>query len=186
MAIVNKNLITKGLSGMLGGTLVFRSVGDKTVVATAPSTSKVPTVAQKNQRERFQQAVLYAKSQMADPIIKAEYETHAKGSGAPNAYNIAVADFFNAPDITEIDLSKYLGKKGDTIRIRVTDDFKVESVSVEITNDKGTEKGNAVMQANKLDWLYTVIDDNTSTVGNKIVIKAYDMPGNETKEEQVL
>ena len=56
----------------------------------------------------------------------------------------------------------------------------------EIINDKGTEKGNAVVQANKLDWVYTVVNDNGSVAGDKIVVKAYDMPGNETKEEKVL
>lgn len=186
MAHVKKNLVTKGLSGILGGTLVFRNVGEKTVVGIAPTTTKEASLAQKNQRERFQQAVFYAKAQMADPITKAEYESHTEGTGGPSAYNIAVADFFSAPDIVEIDLSKYLGKKGDTIRIRVTDDFKVKSVSVEISNDKGSEKGNAVMQDNKLDWIYTTPEDNVSVVGNKIVVKAYDMPGNETKEEKTL
>lgn len=188
MAIVNKNLITKGLSGMLGGTLVFRRVGDKTVVSTAPTTTKSPTLAQQNQRDKFQQAVLYAKTQMADAALKAEYEAVAKGNGAPNAYNIAVADFFNAPDIVEVDLTNYTGKISDTIRVQVTDDFKVKSVSVEILNPDGSlvEKGNAVMQANKLDWVFTATIANSSLNGDKITIKALDMPGNETKEEQTL
>ncbi len=186
MARVNKNVITKGLSGILGGMLVFRMVGDKTVVSTAPLTSKAPTPAQKKQREKFQQAVLYARAQMANPLIKAAYEARAKSTGAPNAYNVAVSDFFNKPAIEAIDVSNYSGKKGDTICIRVTDDFKVEYVIVEITNDRGVEKGNAVKQANELDWLYTAADDNVGLKGSKVMVKAYDMPGNETKEEQAL
>ena len=188
MAIVNKNLITKGLSGMLGGTLVFRRVGNKTVVSTVPSTTKAPTEAQLSQRERFQQAVLYAKTQMADPAIKAEYEALAKGTGFPNAYNIAVADFFNAPDILEVDLSKYTGQIDEFIRVKVTDDFKVKSVSVEIQNPDGSlvEKGEAVRQVNKIDWVYSTTATNRTIGGDKIIIKAYDVPGNETKEEKVI
>lgn len=188
MAIVNKNLITKGLSGMLGGTLVFRRVGNKTVVSTAPTSTKPPTLAQQNQRDKFQQAVLYAKGQMADPLTKADYEAVAKGNGAPNAYNIAVADFFNAPDIIEVDLTNYTGQIADTIRVKVTDDFKVKSVSVEILNPDGSlvEKGNAVIQANKVDWVYTATAVNASLIGDKITIKALDLPGNETKDEQTL
>ncbi len=48
------------------------------------------------------------------------------------------------------------------------------------------EKGNSVKQANELDWLYTAADDNVSLKGSKVMVKAYDMPGNETKKEQVL
>ena len=188
MAIVNKNLITKGLSGMLGGTLVFRRVGNKTVVSTVPSTTKEPTVAQQSQRARFQQAILYAKTQMADPAIKAEYEALTKGAGFANAYNIAVADFFNAPDIVNVDLSKYTGQINELISVKVTDDFKVKSVNVEIQNPDGTlvEKGEAIRQVNKIDWLYSTTTINRTTSGDKIIIKAYDVPGNEAKEEKTI
>lgn len=188
MAIVNKNLVTKGLSGMLGGTLVFRKVGDKTIVATAPSTVKEPTPAQQNQRARFQQAVLYAKGQMNDPGAKADYEAAAKGLGQPNAYNIAVADFFNAPDITAIDLTAYQGKVGDVITIQVTDDFRVAAVSVEIKNADGSlvEAGSAVEQPGNMRWIYTATTVNASLRGDKITIKATDRPGNQTLQQEVL
>ena len=58
MAIVLNNLITKGLSGQLGKALVFRKVGDRTIVATAPSTNADPTEPQKLQRERFKRAAI--------------------------------------------------------------------------------------------------------------------------------
>lgn len=186
MAVVLKNLVTKGLSGKLGDTIVFRKVGDKTIVATVPTTSKEPTEAQKAQRERFQMAVLYAKSQMDDPDAKAAYEAEAKGSGQPNAYNIAVADFFHAPDIEEVDLENYLGNIGDTIRVRAIDDFKVVEVQVEIYNADGTlvEKGAAVQQANGLDWVYTATVKNDDLYSDKVVIKVSDMPGNISEQEK--
>lgn len=188
MAVVLKNLVTKGLSGKLGDTLVFRKLGDKTVVSTVPTTSKEPTEAQKAQRERFQMAVLYAKGQMSDPEAKAAYEAEAKGAGQPNAYNIAVADFFNAPDIEEVDLSGYTGAVGSTIKVRAIDDFKVEAVRIEIYNPDGSavESGNAVKQANGMDWVYTATAVNADLSGDRIVIKASDKPGNITEKEQSL
>lgn len=188
MALVQKNLITKGLSGTLGGTLVFRKVGNKTVVAVTPSRGKEPTEKQRNQRERFQLAVLYAKGQMADPSARADYEAEARGSGLPNAYNIAVADFFHAPDIVAVDLSAYAGRLNDPIRIKVTDDFRVKAVSVEIRNSEGTlvEEGQALVQGNLSDWVYTATVANLDVSGDKITIRAYDLPGNETMETKTL
>lgn len=189
MAVVRNNLITQGLSGTLGRTLVFRRVGGKTVVSTVPSpSSKAPSVAQQNQRHKFQQAILYAKSQMNDPAIKADYESMVKDDGSSSAYNIAVADFFNAPDITEVDLSGYSGRISDKIRVRVTDDFKVQSVGVEIRDAAGTlvEKGNAVAEANKLYWVFTATVANASLSGDKITVKASDLPGNETTDVHTL
>jgi len=188
MAVVLKNLVTKGLSGKLGDTLVFRRVGDRTIVSTAPTTTKEPTEKQKAQRERFQMAVLYAKGMMKVPSAKADYEAEAKGAGQPNAYNIAVADFFRAPDIEDVDLSMYTGAVGDTIRIRAVDDFRVESVRVEIYNADGTEveSGNAMQQTNGIDWLYRATAVNEDLSGDRIVIKASDMPGNITEQEKEL
>ena len=188
MAVVLKNLVTQGLSGKLGDTLVFRRVGDRTIVSTAPTTTKEPTEKQKAQRERFQMAVLYAKSQMSDPEAKAAYEAEAKGKGQPNAYNIAVADFFRAPDINDVDFSLYSGKVGDSIRVRAIDDFKVKTVRVEIFNADGSEveSGEAKLQSNGLDWVYTATAVNEDLSGDRIVIKASDMPGNIKEHEQKL
>jgi ribosomal silencing factor RsfS len=182
MAIVKKNLITQGLSGMLGGTLVFRRVGSKTIVSVVPSTTKAPTEAQQTQRGAFLQAVQYAKGQMSNPTIKAEYEALARGKGQPNAYNIAVADYFKAPDITQIDLSEYSGAEAQFIKITAMDDFKVRSVSVEVFNLAGDviESGDAVMQSDSFDWVFTTTSSAGVATGLNIVIKATDMAGNVT------
>ncbi|MCR5886437.1 hypothetical protein LRS06_01340 [Hymenobacter sp. J193] len=180
MARVKNNIITQGLSGTIGGTLVFRQVGDRTIVSAAPrETDKAPTTKQLAQREQFQQAALYAKAQLADPASKAEYEA-ARDEDGGTAYTIAVADFMQAPDIHEIDLTYYTGKIGDTLRVRVTDDFRVQAVTVRIENGDGTlvEEGAAVPNANGLDWTFTAKKANASLVGDKITIRATDKPGN--------
>jgi hypothetical protein len=189
MARVSNNIVTQGLSGTIGGTLVFRQVGGKTIVAAAPrETDKAPSARQLAQQERFQMAALYAKAQIQDVASKAEYEAARPTDSTASAYAIAVADFMQAPDIHVVDLSEYTGKKGETIRIRVTDDFKVTSVRLRIENGDGTlvEEGAAKADANGLDWIYTATATNVSLDGDKITISATDKPGNATVEHKVL
>lgn len=179
MAKIGKNIVTTGLRGKLGDLIVFRKRGDKTIVASAPEkTDRELTDAQKKHRHQFQNAILYGKSVVADPIRNAAYKGEAKDG--QSAFNVAVADFLNAPSFDEVDLSRYTGQPGSTIQIQVTDDFKVVEVRVEIFNGDGTlvESGAAVQQANSLDWVYTATAVNGSLDGDKIVIKASDVPGN--------
>lgn len=190
MARVKNNIITQGMSGTLGGTLVFKQVGNETIVSTMPTQSEVVTVKQKAQRTKFQEAVFYAKGELGNPQSKSEYEQAAKLDGDPfvHAYNVALADFLNAPDIKSVDLSNYTGNIGDTIEITVVDDFKVVDVTVSIINGDGSlvENGNAVQQANINLWVYTATAANASLAGDKIVVKAHDKPGNEDSETLTL
>lgn len=188
MATVKKNIITQGLSGTLGGTIVFRQVGDRTIVSTAPvHNGHPPSPKQLAQRQRFQEASLYAKAQVNDPAGKADYASGIDEKHL-SAYAVAVADFLQAPDIQEIDLSEYAGNIGDTIRVRVTDDFRVEAVKVSITNGDGSpvESGNAVQDPNGISWVYTATKKNASLDGDKITIQAFDHPGNKAEEERSL
>ena len=81
---------------------------------------------------------------MADAEAKADYA--AKARDKRSAFNVAVADFFHAPNLDEIDLKEYSGAVGETIRVRVTDDFRVEQVQVSIVNSDGSlvEQGDAI------------------------------------------
>lgn len=93
-----------------------------------------------------------------------------------------------APKIKEVDLNNYTGQPGSTIRIRAIDDFKVKSVSVTITNDDGSlvEKGNAAISSNGVDWIFTATANNANLSGDKIVIRASDIPGNITESSSIL
>ena len=117
---------------------------------------------------------------------KAEYQE--KSTISKSEYNVAVADFMKAPDIDEIDITNYTGKVGDTIRVRAIDDFKVVQVQISIINADGTilEEGNAVLQDNGLDWIYTATQQNDNLDGDKIIVRASDKPGNITTEEEIL
>lgn len=185
MSKVTNNIVTRGLSGQLGKQLVFRNINGKTIVSRSPVSTKAPNEVQMANRNKFQLATLYAKNAISDAIRKAIYQSKSGDGKSP--YNIAVADFFNAPDIQSIDLTNYFGEVGDTILIKVTDDVKVESVQVEIMNADGSlvERGNAV-QNSPLDWLYTATVENDNLDGDKIVVKAFDMPNNMTQKDEVI
>jgi dTDP-4-dehydrorhamnose reductase len=88
----------------------------------------------------------------------------------------------------DVDLTGYTGQVGQKIRIRVTDDFAVKSVVVTIHNADGTlqEEGDAALEENQLDWIYTTNSNNISLTGDKITIIAADIPDNLTKQEKVM
>lgn len=187
MAQSRNNVITHGLSGTIGDTIVFRQRGGKTIVAALPKQSDSPSSPQQQQtRIKFQQAVIYGKAAVADPNARAAYAAQAKPG--QSAYNVAVADFFNAPDIDTIDVSAYFGNIGDTITVRVTDDFQVAAVQVKIEdpNNNLVEQGAATPAGNGLEWIYTATAANGSVSGDKITITATDTPNNTTTQISIL
>jgi hypothetical protein len=187
MAKQKGNVVTHGLRGKVGGLLVFRQVDGETIVSKIPESSKNVTEGQKKHQKRFQQATIYGKSAVSDPQLKELYDAAAKKKKGLTAYNVAVADFLNAPDIENVDLSAYTGAAGDEIKIIASDDFAVKAVQVSISNVDGTliEKGYASQSLGNL-WIYHATQDNNNTDGDKIVITASDIPGNITTEEMSL
>jgi hypothetical protein len=187
MAQTKDNLVVDGMSGKLGKHLVFRNIGGDTFVAKAPRvTEKEPTSAQLAHQDRFQKAVLYGQSVVADPQLKKEYQAAAKPR--QSAFNVATADFMHAPDILEIDISEYNGQPGQHIKFKVTDDFKVKMATVLIQNPDGSvvEEGSAIQIANTADWVYTTRTTNTTVLGDKITITATDNPANVTTQGQII
>lgn len=186
MAEVKNNIVTQGASGMLGDMIVFRQVNGKTIMATKPRQSEKKSEKQIEHQARFQKATIYGRSAVAKPELKSEYEA-AVGEKGNSAYQVAVADFLNAPSIQEVNLSKYHGNVGDVISILVTDDFKVQRVEVEIHDPDGTlvEAGCAVAGFG-VEWVYTATVKNASLAGDKITITAFDLPGNTDVEDKTL
>ena len=185
MAKVGNNIVTTGLSGKLGNLIVFRNRGGKTVVSKAPlKKEQEPTEVQQQHQQRFQEAVLYAKAAIADPEKKEAYSASAEEG--QSAYNVAVADFLNAPRIDEIDVSHYTGQPGSYIQVRAVDDFNVAEVTVAIQAADGTEveSGAALLQPGTTWWRYTATTVNESLEGDKIVVRVSDTPGNLSEGEQ--
>lgn len=185
MAESKNNVITHGLSGKLGDLIVFRNRNGKTIVANKPgSRTGELSEAQKEHQKHFQEATIYGKAALTDPATKAGYA--AAASNGETAYNVAVADFFHAPNIDEINVSNYTGKIGDAIKVKATDDFKVAEVSVAIYNADGSEveHGLAVQSANGVEWVYTATADNASLDSDKIIVSVSDLPGHLTAGEK--
>ena len=178
MAKQEGNVVNHGLSGTVGGLLVFRQRAGKTVVAKLPAVSHKATEAQLAQRRRFQRAVLYAGGVAADPELS---EAYAKKTKPGQTFrNLAIADYLHAPDIEVIDLSGYHGRPGDVIRIEATDDFAVREVKVVITNPDGAlvEEGFATPVPTGYEWIYTATAINEDLSGDRIEVFASDTPGN--------
>lgn len=101
---------------------------------------------------------------------------------------MAVADFLNLPDITELDLNGYSGAKGQAVHIKAQDDHMVAEVQVSIYNQNGelVEQGEAQLGDNELDWVYTTQKANNQLSGSKLVARASDLTGNATESEAVV
>jgi hypothetical protein len=188
MAESKNNVVTHGLSGLIGDLLVFRQRANKTYVGNKPRpSSKGPTAMQMEIRERFKRATRYAKSALKDLVLRAAYALSAKSG--QSAHNVAFVDYQKSPEFYEdMDLTPYTGAVGDKILVSVIDDFKVKTVHVEIKAPGGAvlEEGFAVQEENELDWVYTTTAANSELPGTQIIFTAKDYPGNETVLEKIL
>jgi hypothetical protein len=180
-------VITYGLSGKVGNMVVFRQYAGETVVSKMPVKSNKVTLSQAEQRVHFQRATVYAKAAIYDSITGEMYEAVARKKKGISAYNVAVADFYHAPDIETLDFSAYRGMAGDKIRIIVSDDFAVKSVHVKISRTDGmtVEEGQASREPGNL-WIYVATSNNDMMDGDRIAVTASDFPGNITREEESL
>ena len=175
MAKIANNIITEGLSGTLGGRLVFRSgKNGQTIVAAkrASDPDREYNAAQLAQQDAFRQAAAYAKAARVETV----YVTKAEGT-TKSAYNVAMADWFNKPKIVELDVTGWNGQAGQPINIKAMDDVQVTRVSVMILDGNGTvvEQGQASPDEG-IWWTYVT---KAPANGNRYLqVTAYDRPGN--------
>ncbi|GGH77942.1 hypothetical protein HNQ91_003993 [Filimonas zeae] len=187
MAESKNNIVTFGLSGLVGDLLVFTKRAGKTIVSRKPDKSSVPpTPLQISVRERFREAVQYAKSILSIPAAKAMYEEMTKPG--QSAFNLAMADVWKAPQIFDVVVTQYTGLVGSTVTVDTVDRYKVVSVEVSIFTEQDVliEKGMAVMQENGRDWVYTATVVNNNPDGCIVRALAKDRPGNEANLERLV
>ena len=187
MAKVGKNVLTRGLSGKLGNQVVFRNNGESTIISTAPGKRTRPlSEVQQLHVQLFREAVIYAKSVIADDAKKAVYEAAVKNG--KSAFNLAIADFMKPPVISEMDNSNYTGQTGGKIRVRATDNFRITEINVTIFDPENmiVESGAATPQDNGLDYIYVATHVNNAMTGGRIVSKATDLPRHEVQMSQML
>ena len=69
------------------------------IVTKRPDMSKVKgSKAQKEQRQRFKQAVVYAKAALAEPEVRARYEKKAKREHK-RVWDVALSDYFEGKNL---------------------------------------------------------------------------------------
>ena len=170
------NIVTEGLSGKVYQ-LVFKQWFGRTIVAKRPRKFTTVTSNQLTIRENFKKAATYAKAAITDAALKLAYK--AKAKPGQTAYNMAFADFFNLPEIGDIDSSGYNGDVGTKLMAQVTDDFKVVSVKVIIQKSGGSliEEGSASLLPDGIHWEYKSTVQNGLVAGTKVSFVATDLPG---------
>jgi hypothetical protein len=161
-----------------GISFLIRQTRHGVVLASPPRRStKPPTEAQLQARERFRRAIQYAKGATG----KEEYQRLALLRGT-SPFAIARKDFLNPPRILEINLARYHGKLGDIVEVRATDTVKVDGVALRIvaTNAREVERGEMIpsREAPEL-WLYVAsVDAPDGELA--IEVEATDLAGNRT------
>ena len=86
--------ILQGFSGKLGGQVVLKRRGDKTILSARPCRKKnKPTEKQADWQRKFKAAAEYAHKVLQDPQKREQYAKLAvKGK---TLFNVAMADFLN-------------------------------------------------------------------------------------------
>jgi hypothetical protein len=178
MAQVFDNIVLSGLTGSLGDKLVLRrGRRGQTIVSKKPvfAPDREFSAAQKEHQQAFREAAGYAKAAKNEPVYLKKAE---KTGQAP--YNVAVADWFNKPQIVELDVTAWNGQAGQPIRIRATDDVQVMQVFVVISDGNGTvlEQG-AAFPLDAFWWSYVT---TAHANGNRrLLVTAQDRPGHKAQ-----
>lgn len=177
MAKVKNNIFVRGLSGSLGDQFVVRATkGGETVVAAKPafSNERVFNAQQLAHQDAFRMAIAYARAARTQDV----YVNKAEGTNK-SAYNLAVADWFNQPEVLALNVSGWSGQVGETIRVQAQDDTYVANVRVVIRDANGAilEEGDAV-RSDGLWWNYTAKSAVNVALLPQITAQAYDLAGN--------
>ena len=171
MSKINNNPLMKGVSGMLGNTVVIREVRGQMQLANRPKKRTRISEDQAAVQAKFQEAAQYATRQIKQEASNSMYEAGINNK-KHSAYLVAVSDYLNAPKVHYIDALGYHGAVGDSITVKATDDFMVTAVKVLITTPKGKviEEGEAGPDLEKVNlWMYKATAVNLEvpgTIGN--------------------
>ena len=176
MAKVGNNIFIRGLSGVLGQQFVVRTdKAGRTIISIKPGPNPNLTfnAAQVAHQNAFREAIAYAKVAKDQPVYIAKAQATLR-----KAFNLAVADWFNKPEILELDVSGWTGEINQSIRVKAQDDTQVVKVQVVIRAANGAllEQGEAVPS----EWLWWTYHTQTlvpMTLAPQVTATAQDLPG---------
>lgn len=166
------------MKGKIGDLTVVRHSDGKVILRKTPVFKDPRTEAQLAHRGKVRDAAHYGKKVLADPELARIYRDRGREL-KKRAYNLAFRDFFRPPEVTELDLSAYTGKKGEKIGVVATDDFEVVSVDVQLQDTGGAvlEEGAAVLNADGR-WIYTARTNIAPDTKVVVVANAHDRAEN--------
>ncbi|HET9587630.1 MAG TPA: hypothetical protein VFO91_02470 [Anaerolineales bacterium] len=178
MARNRNNILIRGLTGSLGDQFVIRQdKAGRTIVANKPEFDENHEFSerQKANQEAFREAAAYAKRAQGETV----YIDKARGTPR-SPYNVAFADWYNKPQIKNLDLADWNGGAGQPIRIKAIDDVQVTRVYIVISDGNGTvfEQGNA--QPDEASW-WTYRTTQATNGSRRLQIAAYDKAGNKVE-----
>lgn len=152
MANIYRNISIRGLTDILGK----RSAYCKTRSGKIIPVGKAPfddswkyMEVQKSDPAAIREAITYADfAKTQDIYLQRELATGV------SAYYIAIIDWFEAPEVLEINVDSWTGKPRQTIRVKARDNIKVAGVSVVIRdiNENVLEAGEAIPSAPGSPW----------------------------------
>jgi hypothetical protein len=179
MANNGRDNFARGSRRVFGGELVIYETGSgKKIVARKPSFDDNLTYTE-NQTMRdaaLRDAAMYASFAESQE----DYIQIAEQTGS-TAYALAVADWYGAPKVLEINLDDWTGQPGETIRVKARDNVLVARVTLMIRDHDSqlVEMGEAVhSEAGGLWWTYTTQSQVSLTPFPHVQAIAFDLPGN--------
>jgi hypothetical protein len=181
MATFKKNALTKGASGSFGNEFVFRQVNGKTIIASLPKKSGKTSPAQLEARKKFFNASLYAKSALANPAMKAEYEAITQFKNLnKSATAAAMADYLTSTQLELAYAHQFDGSVGFPITIVLADNYKGKEMTVAVSNKDGTitESGKASFAFGDSAWSYITKVPYANIVGFTVKVTVKDRIGN--------
>ena len=166
MARIDKNDLTPGLRGKFGDQFLFRKT---TIALRRFEASGVTTEAQRQQREKFRLATLYAKRCMLTPELKAEYDKIGRTYGN-GAFAAAVTDFLKSITVDAILTNSYSGQAGFPLTVMVNDIHKMKTMKVTLESASGQviEEGNAAFMPGSSGYCYVTTVDIANVDGLKL------------------
>jgi hypothetical protein len=178
MAQIIDNILTEGITGMIGGQIVFRSWNGKTFVYKSPRKPTKQSAIQRENRSKFRRATAFAKNMMKDPVKKAEYQEIAKSIKLPNAYTAAITEYMRKPEILDVGVASTTDTKATEVKVITRKKgFKIQQVEIIVLGKSGNvlQAGKAIAESGNR-WKYRT--PKLTEGASQIVVKAFDLAGN--------
>jgi hypothetical protein len=179
MASLYSNIVILGSNGLAGGHFTDRKTHvEKSVLSSKPLLDdyRKANEARKAHEAAIRESTTYANFAQTQDV----YIAKAKRMGV-TPYYIALADWFEAPKVLEINVDSWTGKIGQMIRVKARDNVKVARISVVIrdADENVLEMGEATQsEPGSVWWNYTTKKLVSMTPFPTVEATAYDLPGN--------